>query len=134
MSGIPFCYKDGLLYRKEENGADRLYIPKNAEKDVFKLAHNDRFHTGFNRAYTTVRDTCYVHSLSKKLKTYIQYYHQCRTAQTTRHRPYGSLQPISLQRNDNSRPKAKTVNKHGKTCHLPQTPLVKNSKSHSDLL
>ena len=51
-----------------------MYIPNKVKKEVFKIAYNDKFYIRFNYTYINVRDTYYIHSLSKKLKTYIKYY------------------------------------------------------------
>lgn len=93
-SGINFQLIDDLIYHIKE-GTARLCIPANCIQDIFQLAHDQNAHAGHHRAYARLVDLVYIRKLSRQLTTYIKHCPKCQLNQTTRHKPYGSLTPIS---------------------------------------
>jgi hypothetical protein len=86
---------DDLIYY--ENPADFrrcLYIPKNLEKEIFRIVHNERDHINFYRVYDRIRISLYLYKLIKCLRTYIEHYFEYRIYQTLRHKSYGILKSI----------------------------------------
>jgi hypothetical protein len=78
LRGIDFLERDGLIYHiNHVDGTERLAIPKAMEHEVFKLAHDDCFHGGFNRTYERIRATMFVRHLARHLRTYIKYCGPC---------------------------------------------------------
>lgn len=84
-----FHWRDDLLWYKT-----RLCIPEGLEGDLFDAAHDGQFHIGPNRLYARMREQYYVRHLDRKVRTYVRHCEDCQRAQTKRHQPYGSLQPI----------------------------------------
>ena len=95
-AGIQFQVKDnGLLYHvSPATGNERLVIPRALHQDIFKLAHDRSNHGGYSRTLDRLKDTVYIRHVSKHLRTYLMHCPDCRLYQTTRHAPYGSLNPI----------------------------------------
>lgn len=91
---LPYLYRNGLLYVRDAELGNRLCIPSSVEATVFKLAHDDNGHPGFARTHERLTQGLYFHNLSSRLREYIRHCPQCRTYQTPRHMPNGSLQPI----------------------------------------
>jgi hypothetical protein len=90
-----FILENGLIYYIDPVDArHRLCVPKTLEKDIFAMAHDERAHAGFHRAYDTIVASLFMRHLSKRLKLYITHCPQCHHLQTVRHAPYGSLHPI----------------------------------------
>lgn len=87
-----FHWEDGLLWYKR-----RLCIPDGLEGDVFSTAHDGQFYIGPGRLYARIREQYYIRKLDKKIRTYVQHCEDCQRAQTKRHLPHGSLQPIETE-------------------------------------
>ena len=64
----------------------RLCIFSNCEQNVFKLTHDDCFHTEHHRAYVRLINVVYVHKLFKKFTIYIRHCSVCQLNQIKRHR------------------------------------------------
>ena len=90
-----FYMEDDLIYHKDITDRPRLCLPSSFEKEVFELAHDNNSHIGFHRAYQRIAETLYLHRLSRRLRLYIAKCHACQQNQIKRHRPYGSLVPIT---------------------------------------
>ena len=88
---VPFRWEDDLLRR-----GTRLCILKGLEGDVCKTAHDASFHIGFQRLYTQISTQYYIRRREKRLRSYLQPCPECQQLRTTRHKPYGSLQPPSI--------------------------------------
>lgn len=71
----------------------QLCIPPKAAAEVIAIVHGDG-HPGFNKCYKTIVKLWYVRRLVKQLQSYIKHCPQCLVLQTSRHQPYGLLQPI----------------------------------------
>jgi hypothetical protein len=56
----------------------RLYISKNLEKEIFRIAHDEYDYTDFYRVYDRIRASLYLHKLAKRLRTYIEHYSEYR--------------------------------------------------------
>ena len=90
-----FFMENNLIYYADPaDERRRLCIPSTMEKEIFKMAHDERNHAGFYRAYDTIMANFYMRNLSRRLKLYIAYYLSCGHLQTTRHAPYGALHPV----------------------------------------
>jgi len=72
----------------------RLCIPKSLVGDIFDMVHDQQYHIGYHRMYAKIASHYYIHKLDKHLRRYIYHCKDCRRSQTTRHKPYGQLQPI----------------------------------------
>jgi hypothetical protein len=95
MRGLRFLLKDDLIYYwGREDGSERLCIPQAMMHDIFQQAHDGFHHQGFNRTYTRVRTSFFIHHMAKHLRTYIKYCPKCLVNQTQRHLPYGTLEPL----------------------------------------
>lgn len=86
---LPFNEREGLLFYK-----DRLVLPKDLHKEVFKLAHNRLGYVRYHRTYKRVVDKFYVHHLDKVLRVYLRYCDDCTRHTTPRHKKWGVLQLI----------------------------------------
>jgi hypothetical protein len=93
-NGLSFALRDGLIYHVVDDRV-RLCLPSTFEKEIFRLAHDQNAHSGFVRTYQRVAESLYFKGLSRRLRLYIEHCHQCQLSQTKRHRPYGSLVPIT---------------------------------------
>ena len=83
-----------LLYHVGADGKQRLCIPNALENEIFRLAHDDRNHPGYHRTYEHIAEALYIRKLSRRLRKYVELCPVCLLAQTKRHKPYGSLEPI----------------------------------------
>lgn len=92
--GIRFKLRNDLVYYVSGDGRERLCIPHSMEKEVFHMAHDLSNHGGFHRTYDRLSSSVYVQQLAKRLRNYIAHCPECQVFQTTRHSPYGSLNPI----------------------------------------
>lgn len=90
---LPYILRDGLLYSRDVSGEERLCIPRSIVPQVFKLAHDEAGHQGFDRTYDRLKGLT-IYKCTKLLKQYIYHCGQCREYARKRHKPYGSLQPI----------------------------------------
>ena len=95
-SGFRFRKHEDLVYITSEHpGKQRLCIPESLQKEVFQLAHDGNFHSGFHTTYARISPSVYIRGLSKHLQTYLKHCPDCQLNQTKRHPTYGELNPIS---------------------------------------
>ena len=94
-ANLPFVEHNDLLYFKDPERGLRLCIPKNIQSDLFKANHDDIGHPGFARTHERLVEQVYIRDLTKHLKEYIQGCNVCSMTKTPRHKPYGSMQPIT---------------------------------------
>jgi hypothetical protein len=95
VSPYPYFLDGDLVYYLDPvDTRRRLCIPKALEKEVFEMAHDQHYHAGFHRAYSSIVAGLYIRNLSRRLKQYITHCPKCLNYQTARHAPYGALQPI----------------------------------------
>ena len=95
--GLNFSLRNGLIYFADKlEGKERLCIPKKMHQEVFELAHDQHYHSGFHRTYERIVRSLYLRKLSRRLLRYITHCPQCQVNQTKRHAPYGSLRPLRL--------------------------------------
>jgi integrase-like protein len=52
---LPYLIREGLLYSKDTGGEERLCIPRSIVSQVFKMAHDDAGHQGFDRTYDRLK-------------------------------------------------------------------------------
>jgi hypothetical protein len=76
------------------NFRQRLCIPKNLEKKIFRMAHDEYNHINFYRAYDRIRISLYLHKLAKRFRTYIEYCSKYQIHQIFRHKFYEILKSI----------------------------------------
>jgi len=96
--GLRFFERHGLLYFRDfANGRDRLCIPTSMEREVFEIAHDHHHHQGVDRCHDRLRASVYIHHMLRRLRMYIDHCWPCKRNQTTRHPPYGELQPIQTE-------------------------------------
>ena len=96
--GINFQLCKGLLYHIGDTGKQRLCIPKELEKEIFKLSHDQRNHSGFYRTYKHIAEAMYIRHLARRLQKYIEHCSTCQVFQTKHHKPYRELKPIQSPR------------------------------------
>jgi hypothetical protein len=84
---------DGLLYSVNLDGSRRLCIPTSVVPSVFKMAHDDNGHNGFEKCMQRLHGLA-IHKASRLLRKYIEGCPECARNTSPRHKPYGSMQPI----------------------------------------
>lgn len=96
QEGLPFKYRDGLIYYTSEldDGRERLCIPKKLAGEIFALAHDRLGHADYHKIYDRAVASFYIRKMSRKLQAYVAHCPQCQQNRTARHSPYGSLRPI----------------------------------------
>ena len=93
--GLQFIMRDRLIYYVgDDDGRERLCVPKEMCKEIFRLTHDEQGHSGFQRTYDRITASIYMRKLSRRLREYIRHCHHCQIYQTRRHKPYGALRPI----------------------------------------
>ena len=92
--GIQFSKDQGLLYHVQD-AQKRLCIPQALYQEIFQMAHDDHSHSGFHRTYERIARYLYLWRCAHFLRQYIKHCLDCQKNQTTRHKPYGSLKPIT---------------------------------------
>lgn len=85
---------DGLIWHR--GNTDRLCIPDNLVKEILTMEHDELGHPGIDRLFQRVSSQFFVKRLGKKVRSYVEHCTKCKTFQTKRHKPYGSLQPIDI--------------------------------------
>ena len=95
VPGIPFVLREGLIYHINGEDRWRLGVPPSMEQEMFEQAHDLSNHGGYHRCYDRLSHTVFIRHLSKRLRTYIAHCPECQLNQTKRHKPYGSLIPIT---------------------------------------
>ena len=95
VSGIPFVLREGLIYHVNGEDRWRLCIPPSMEQEMFEQAHDLSNHGGYHRCHDRLSHTVFIRHLAKNLRTYIAHCPACQLNQTKRHKPYGSLVPIT---------------------------------------
>jgi hypothetical protein len=84
-----------VLYIEDPDKHPRLCVPAPCHRMIFKSAHDDSNHAGFERAYRRLRPNYYIKNLSATLRSYITSCPSCLRNNPDRHKPYGQLQPIA---------------------------------------
>ena len=95
IPGIPFALREGLIYHINGENRRRLCIPPSMEQELFEQVHDLSNHGGYHRCHDRLSHTVFIRHLSRNLRTYIAHCPACQVNQTKRHKPYGSLVPIS---------------------------------------
>jgi hypothetical protein len=68
-----FLRRDLIYFRDDLDGRERLCIPKNMFGDIFKMAHDDHYYSGFERTYARVSASFVIRSLLRYLRKYIEH-------------------------------------------------------------
>jgi hypothetical protein len=63
------------------------------ERHITTSAHESG-HPGFAKTWDIISATFYIVHGHKRLREYLRHCEKCRVFETTRHKPYGALQPI----------------------------------------
>lgn len=95
VPGIPFALREGLIYHVNGEGVWRLGIPPAMERELFEQAHDLSSHGGYHRCHDRLSRTVFIRHLSQRLRAYIAHCPSCQLNQTKRHKPHGSLIPIT---------------------------------------
>lgn len=88
-----FVLDNGLLYNTRTH-TRRLCVPREFNKQLFEQVHNDKGHTGFNKAYTMLSAEFFMPQVKKGLLDYIQKCPTCAMSKKPRHKLYGELQIV----------------------------------------
>src|SRR5690606_13057799 len=77
-----------------------VMVPDNAEikKDILNLCHDQPLagHFGILKTYDLVKRSFYWHGMKSYIKKYVTSCDTCQRNKTSRHRPYGLLQSLSI--------------------------------------
>lgn len=84
-----------LLYLKDNGGVLRLCIPRNLQGSYLQMAHDRHNHAGVERTYNRLRQNYFIKNMSKAIKEYVEHCPSCITNNTNRHKPYGTLHPVT---------------------------------------
>jgi hypothetical protein len=85
-----------LLYIEDQDRHPRLCVPSSCHRFIFKCAHDDANHAGFERAYKRLRPNYYIKNLSGLLRSYVTSCPSCLRNNPDRHKPFGQLQPSTI--------------------------------------
>jgi hypothetical protein len=66
--------RDLIYFRDDIDGRERLYIPKSMFGDIFKIAYDDYYYSGFKRTYARISVSFVIRSLLRYLRKYIEHY------------------------------------------------------------
>lgn len=58
--------KDLIYYEDPIDGKQRLCIPKKLKKDIFQLAYDEHFHSGFKRTYQRIVNGLFIKNLTSR--------------------------------------------------------------------
>ncbi|KAH5621114.1 hypothetical protein HBI23_240920 [Parastagonospora nodorum] len=98
LAGLRFTIKDGLIYYHDgKDGTERLCVPDALTPGIFKQAHDECYHQGFERTYDRVRASFYIYRLARKLRAYLTHCPQCMLNRTHRHRRHGDYRGEDYQ-------------------------------------
>ena len=93
---LPYQIKNNLIYYKDPNLGDRLCIPRDKKllKQVLNQVHHKLGHVGYTQVHQRLSQGLYIHHMAKLMRKYLHHCLKCQLQMTSRHLPYGSLQPI----------------------------------------
>lgn len=91
--GHAFRLVDHLLYNRDNNGRERLVIPRRLIQEILASAHDDKHHFGRDRMAAAL-DGVHMQKKRHKIETYVKKCHQCGAQRKDNQMPLGSLQPI----------------------------------------
>ncbi|MGD0511075.1 MAG: hypothetical protein ABSA33_04505, partial [Candidatus Micrarchaeaceae archaeon] len=91
-AALPFFIDGDVIWHDDD--IPRLCIPKSLIREILRLEHDYQGHFGFHRSFARISSQYFIRHLRRHLRSYIDHCAQCHRFQTTRHLPYGSLQPI----------------------------------------
>ena len=91
---LPYRIIRDLIYYQDPDQGRRLCIPQPLVGEVFRLAHDDTGHQGYDRTHQRLTEGLYIAKMAKQLREYIRHCPDCQLRQTPRHPIHGSLQPL----------------------------------------
>ena len=91
---IPYKMLQQLIYFDDVELGLRLCIPEPLVQEVFRLAHDEVGHQGYDRTHQRLSEGLYIYNMAKHLRVYITHCPECQLRRTPRHPAHGSLQPI----------------------------------------
>ena len=91
---LPYKVVRELICFKDIELGLRLCIPESLIPEVFRLAHDELGHQGYDRTHQKLSEGLYIFNMAKHLRSYIRHCPQCQLYCTPRHLIHGSLQPI----------------------------------------
>ena len=96
-NGFRFRMHNDLIYSTtlDDVGRLRLCVPESLQREVFEIAHDKNFHSGFHTTYARIAPSIFIKGLTKQLQTYLKHCPDCQLNQTLRHPTYGELNPIA---------------------------------------
>ena len=94
LERYPFVERDGLLYhRSRRNGKERLCVPRSCHSQLFRLAHDEKFHASPELIRKDLAEFVIDHA-TRRIRDYTACCPTCLQAKTHRTKPPGALQPI----------------------------------------
>ncbi len=88
-----FILHESLIYYFSEEYL-QLYLSRIFELEIFRLIYNQNAHAGRYRIYQRIIESLYFYNLIKRVKLYIDHYHEYCVNQITRYKSYRALVPI----------------------------------------
>lgn len=99
LSGTPYKIEDGILFMRHDrvDGIEDywLYVPWSLQEEIFRSVHDDLGHPGYDRGMTAMKGYA-IYKKARHFKEYVSHCPRCLENRTRRHRPYETLQPISV--------------------------------------
>lgn len=92
-TGHPFRLVDDLLYNRDNNGRERLVIPKGLVWEYLQDVHDDKHHFARDRMVADL-DGFHFRGKRKWIQKYLEACHSCGANRKDNQRPIGTLQPI----------------------------------------
>jgi hypothetical protein len=91
--GHPFRLADRLLYNRDDNGTERLVIPKSLVQEILQVVHDDKHHFGRDRM---MKELEMIHFRKKRylVDQYVKKCHTCGANRQNDKKPIGDYQPI----------------------------------------
>ncbi|KAN0080859.1 retrovirus-related Pol poly protein from transposon gypsy, partial [Elaphomyces granulatus] len=91
--GHPFRLADHLLYNRDDNGTERLVIPKSLVQEILQVVHDDKHHFGRDRM---MKELEMIHFRKKRylVDQYVKKCHTCGANRQNDKKPIGDYQPI----------------------------------------
>lgn len=67
-----FEMRDGVIYRKMENGDLLFYVPQDMEQEIIRVQHEKAGHSGSNKTYGKIRDFYWFPKMKEKTERFIK--------------------------------------------------------------
>ena len=93
-TNINFALNENEIIYHIDDDSRRSCISIFVKRKIFRLAHDENYHSEVHRNYDKISSILYIFRLFKKIRKYIEYCSICQLIQTKRHRLYDELMSI----------------------------------------